>query len=497
MWISAFAGIALTGAYAPLSWFPLAVLAPAVTLALWRRAPRVAAARGWVFGFAHFGTSFYWLYYSLHDFGQAPVVLAVAATMLFSAVLAVYCAGLAWVTAHVARRTGKALLCLAVYPSLWVLSEWSRGVLLTGFPWNFIGQAAIDSPLAAILPVFGTLGVSWVTVFFSGCLVLVLSRRGVTRVVVPGAAAAVFVTAMVMDPLKWSVADGEPIEVALVQPNVEQSLKFDPDEFERIVNGYRELTARAVGADLVLWPETALPAYYDVIEPDVLTPLNDEIRAAGGEFLLGAFVRDGAGTYNAVAMVARPPRVYYKQHLVPFGEYLPLRGLFEFFRKWILIPMSDLRAGSGPPLMRVGGRDVGVSICYEVSFASGIIAALPRAAYLINVSNDSWFGDSTAPHQHLQMARVRSVETARAMVRATSTGISAVIDHRGAVVARSRQFSEQVLTAPVQPRRGRTPYVSWGDAPILAWSLLLVLAPWVPGVGAAGRRAQRDRDIYG
>ena len=184
----------------------------------------------------------------------------------------------------------------------------------------------MTSPLAAILPVFGTLGVSWVTVFFSGCLVLVLSRRGVTRVVVPGAAAAVFVTAMVMDPLKWSVADGEPIEVALVQPNVEQSLKFDPDEFERIVNGYRELTARAVGADLVLWPETALPAYYDVIEPDVLTPLNDEIRAAGGEFLLGAFVRDGAGTYNAVAMVARPPRVYYKQHLVPFGEYLPLRG---------------------------------------------------------------------------------------------------------------------------------------------------------------------------
>ncbi len=473
---SALAGAALTGAYAPWSWFPAAVLVPAAALVLWRRrAPRAAAWSGWVFGLAHFGTSFYWVYHSLHDFGEAPAALAAAATVLFVAVLAVYFALLAWATALAAPRVHGVALCLLVYPSLWTLSEWLRGVLLTGFPWNFVGQAAVDSPLAGVLPVFGTLGASWLTVFLAGCLAAVFLRRAAVRVVAVVAFAAVFAAATAAARFEWTAADGAAVEVALVQPNVEQSLKFDPGSFRRIVEIYRELTARAVGADLVLWPETAVPTYYDLLERDLLSPLNDEIRAAGGEFMLGAFVRDDTGAYNAVVQIAQPPQIYRKRHLVPFGEYLPLRRLFEFFRSWILIPMSDLQTGHGRSLMRVGGRDVGVSICYEVSFASEIMDALPQAAYLINVSNDSWFGDSTAPHQHLQIARLRAAETGRAMVRATSTGISAIIDYRGVVVARSRQFTEQVLRAAVGPRRGLTPYSTWGDLPVLAWSLLLAV----------------------
>ncbi len=484
---SALAGVALTGAYAPLSWFPLAVLAPAAALALWRgRAPRRAAWSGWVFGFAHFGTSFYWVYYSLHDFGDAPAALAVAATLLFVATLAVYCAALAWAVAHAARRVPIIWLCLLLYPSLWVLSEWLRGVLLTGFPWNFVGQAMVDSPFAGVLPIFGTPGVSWLAVFLAGCLVAMLSKHAAARVAV--AAVLVSAVAAVAVRFEWTVPDGDEIEVALVQGNIEQSLKFDRDNFRNIVRSYRRLTAHAVGADLVLWPETAVPAYYDRLEENLVLPLNDEIRAAGGEFVLGAFVRDDNGVaYNAVIRAAHPPRIYRKRHLVPFGEYLPLRGLLDFFKAWILIPMSDLGAGHGRPLMRIGGHDVGVSICYEVSFAGEVMDALPDAAYLINVSNDSWFGDSAAPHQHLQIARLRAAETGRAMVRATSTGISAIIDHKGGVIARSRQFAEQVLTAAVGPRRGRTPYSIWGDMPVLAWSLLLLAL----GFKIAAARQQR------
>ena len=485
---SAAAGVALTGAYAPLSWFPLAVLVPAAVLWSWRRrTPKAAALSGWVFGLAHFATSFYWVYYSLHDFGEAPAMLAVAATLLFVAALAVYFAALAWAVSCAARFVPIALSCLLLYPSLWSLSEWLRGVLLTGFPWNVVGQAAVDSPLAGVLPVFGATGASWLVVFLAGCLVLAFSRRNTRTVIVAaGAFVAVSVAGAVSALLEWTAPAGERVEVALAQGNVEQNLKFDRDNFRRIVEAYRGLSARALGADLVLWPETAVPAYYDLLEKELAVPLGDEIREAGGEFVLGAFVRDeDGGAYNALVKVASPPQVYRKRHLVPFGEYLPLRGLLNFFRAWILIPMSDLKAGRDRPLMRVGEHDVGVSICYEVSFASEIMDALPEAAYLINVSNDSWFGDSTAPYQHLQLARLRTAETGRAMVRATSTGVSAVIDHEGNVVERSRQFAEQLLTATVEPRRGRTPYSVWGDVPVLAWSLLSVLGL---AVAAARRR---------
>ncbi len=485
---NAVAGVALTGAYAPLSWFPLAALVPAAVLWSWRRrTPKAAALSGWVFGFAHFATSFYWVYYSLHDFGEAPAMLAVAATLLFVAALAVYFAALAWAVSCAARFVPIAPSCLLLYPSLWSLSEWLRGVLLTGFPWNFVGQAAVDSPLAGVLPVFGATGASWLVVFLAGCLVLAFSRRNTRTVIVAaGAFVVVSVAGAVSALLEWTAPAGERVEVALAQGNVEQNLKFDRDNFRRIVEAYRGLSARALGADLVLWPETAVPAYYDLLEKELAVPLGDEIREAGGEFVLGAFVRDeDGGAYNALVKVASPPQVYRKRHLVPFGEYLPLRGLLNFFRAWILIPMSDLKAGRDRPLMRVGEHDVGVSICYEVSFASEIMDALPEAAYLINVSNDSWFGDSTAPYQHLQLARLRTAETGRAMVRATSTGVSAVIDHEGNVVERSRQFAEQLLTATVEPRRGRTPYSVWGDVPVLAWSLLSVLGL---AVAAARRR---------
>ena len=470
--LNALAGAALSAAYAPWSWFSLALLSPALALALWRQPLRRAVLGGWTFGFAHFGTSVYWVYYSLHDFGNAPALLAVTLSLIFVASLALYFALLAGVVAYVARRVSVVPLCLLLFPSLWVMSEWLRSVLLTGFPWNIAGQALIDSPFAAVLPIFGASGASWLAVFLAGCLVLVFSRRVVAFV----AAVVVVSAALSVQLFEWTVPDGDEIEVALVQSNVQQDLKFDRTQFLRIVEIYRSLTQRAVGADLVVWPETALPAYYDLLEEKLLLPLRDQVRAGGGELVLGAFVRDGSdASYNAIVQVGQPPQIYRKRHLVPFGEYLPLRGLLEFFRSWILIPMSDLKAGTARPLIRLAGRDVGASICYEVVFADEIRKALPQAAYLLNLSNDSWFGDSPAPHQHLQIARLRAAETGRAMVRATNTGISAIINHYGEVVVRSRQFTEQLLLATVEPRRGQTPYVIWGDAPVLLWSTLTLL----------------------
>ena len=474
---NALSGVALTGAYAPLSWFPLAMLVPVATLMLWRRTSnRQAVLGGFIFGFAHFGTSFYWVYYSLHDFGEAPIALAIVLTVLFAATLAIYFVGLAWTTAFVAQRVKEVPLCLLLYPSLWVLGEWLRGVLFTGFPWNFVGQAMVDAPLVGVLPLFGVLGASWLTILLSGCVVLFFSKS-TARFMTVAIFTSVIIVASAMSLFEWTASSSGQVKVALVQANITQDLKFNREKFQRVVNSYHRLTEHAIGADLVLWPETALPAYYDLLEEmDVLSHINDKIQNAGGEFVLGAFVRNPNGdAYNAVVKVAHPLQLYRKRHLVPFGEYFPLRKLMQIVSSWVLIPMSDLKAGNARPLMRIGQHDVGISICYEVSFGNEILDALPEAAYLINVSNDSWFGDSAAPHQHLQLARLRAIETERAMVRATSTGISAIINHKGDLVERSQQFAEQVLTGVVKPRHGRTPYTIWGNIPILGLSLLLTL----------------------
>ena len=488
--LQASAGVALTAAYAPLSWFPLAVLVPAAALWWWRsQTPRQAVFAGWIFGFAHFASSFYWVYYSLHDFGQASAALAAAAAVVFAAVLAIYFAALAAAVSWSARRVRGACLCLLLYPSLWTLVEYLRGILLTGFPWNFVGQAMVGTPFAGVLPIAGGIGGSWLAVFLAGCITLMVASRS-SRIAAGVAFGAVLAGASALSLPEWTAESGDPVEVALVQANIEQDIKFDREIFERIVDTYRGLTHAALGADLVLWPETALPPYYDLLEREgVLPPTYDRISRAGGEFVLGAFVRDRDGhAYNAIVRAGQTPQVYRKRHLVPLGEYFPLRSLLRFVDSLVLIPMSDLQAGDGVPLLRVGEHDVGVSICYEVSFADEVRDALPSAGYLINVSNDSWFGDSSAPHQHLQIARLRAIETGRPMARATSTGISALIDHRGNIVERSRQFTEQVIVGFIQPRSGATPYASRGDLPILILSVLLTAGCFM---------ARRDRNTKG
>lgn len=486
MAVHALAGVALTTVYAPLSYFPLAIVIPAATLWWWRRyPPRRAALAGWVFGLAHFGSSFYWVYYSLHDFGGAPAALAVTIAIVFAAVLAVYFLGLASAVAYFSRRVRSAYLCLFLYPSLWVFGEYLRGVLFTGFPWNSIGQALVGTPLAGILPVAGGVGGSWFAVFLAGCITLALSSRSL-RVV---AGTAFVLTSLVIwasSMIEWTAKSGDRLKVALVQANITQDLKFSRENFRHIVDTYRDLTQEALDVDLVIWPETALPVYYDLLEKDaLLTPVYERIHKAGGELVLGAFVRDQDGdVYNAVVTAGPQPQVYRKRHLVPLGEYFPLRSLLQFADSLISIPMSDLRAGDDRPLLRIGRHDVGVSICYEVSFAREMADALPWADYLINVSNDSWFGDSLAPHQHLQIARLRALEAGRPMARATSTGISAVIDHRGNLVASSEQFAKQVVTGIIEPGVGSTPYAMWGDLPIMVLSVLLLLGCFLKSIRA-------------
>ena len=283
---------------------------------------------------------------------------------------------------------------------------------------------------------------------------------------------------------------GKALTATLVQGNIPQALKWQPDQQQATLDRYVALTREHLDSDLVVWPETAVPAFYDQVEADFLTPLREQMDASGVALVTGIPVLDRRDWdyYNAVISLEEPGAFYYKVHLVPFGEYLPLRNWLAGALSFLPVPPSDFTAGRiDQPLLRAAGYPVGTSICYEIAFGEQLIHTLPQAALLINVSNDAWFGDSLAPHQHEEMARMRARETERYILRATNTGISAIIDADGSILAQSHQFKTETITHSVQPRAGATPYVRWGNWPVVALSVILLLL--------AGRRHGRVRRV--
>ncbi len=459
-------GALLPLAFAPFDFFPLAFLAPALLFHLWSDGSAARAAwRGFLFGLGMFGVGVSWVYVSLHTFGHMPAALAALATFLFVAVLSLYPALLGFVQARLFDRT-RSWHALLVLPALWVLFEWVRSWFLTGFPWLHLGYSQTDTWLSGVAPWFGVYGVSLVVAITSG--LLAQSLRAPEKFLwryVP-ALSTIFLVGWLAGKIEWTEPTGAPLPVALVQGNVPLELKWQPAYRDTILQRYRDLSARADGAALIVWPEAAIPARLDEIDPNYLA----DLKRSNADFLIGVVERDNVtrGYYNSVLALGRDTGIYRKQHLVPFGEFLPFPSVFRWLLDYLRVPMSDFSSGaSDQPPLTAAGQKIGVSVCYEDAFGEEIIRALPQATLLVNVSEDAWFGDSLAPHQRLQMARLRALESGRPMLRAANTGPSAVIDHRGAVVARAPQFQAFVLRAAVQPRQGATPYVGMGNTPII------------------------------
>jgi apolipoprotein N-acyltransferase len=294
--------------------------------------------------------------------------------------------------------------------------------------------------------------------------------------------------------IDWVNPVGAPLSVAIVQGNVEQARKFDPESFEATLQTYRTLTEANSDARLILWPETAVPDLISQAAPFLLE-MQEAARTHGFQLVTGVFDEDRFGNYYN-ALLSLPIQAaeeaggfrYRKRHLVPFGEFLPLRFLLEPFQGLIEVPMSDLTPGADEqPLLQLAGHPAGASICYEAALSREIRLALPQATFLINASNDAWFGDSLAPHQHLQIAGMRSLESGRWMARATNTGISALIDPHGRVVARTPQFEQAVLRGEITPMQGTTPFVRWGE-----WPLWLLAGLGLAGLALRGLSGRRE-----
>jgi apolipoprotein N-acyltransferase len=481
---AAVAGGALATAFAPLNLWPLAVLCPAVLMWLWQDAsPREAARLGFLFSAATFAAGTYWLYVSIHIFGGAPIWLAFVLMLGLVAIMGLYQAGLGYFVARFLPRSGWQRWLLAL-PAAWLLLEWWRGWFLSGFSWLSLGYSQTDSPLAGFAPLLGVYGISALLLLGAGAVSALLLGSARLRIVALVVLVAPWLVGAALRPVSWTHASGAPVSVAVVQGAIPQDEKWQLNNKVTTLALYQSLTEKVLGIPLIVWPESAPADVANNILP-YLDHIYGEARARGSSLVIGvlraeAVARAGeagaGGTaaadeteeevryFNSVLAMSEKVSWYDKHHLVPFGEFFPVP---QFVRNWMRLrslPYSDFTRGAAqqPPLP-AAGLQLGTTVCYEDAYGSSMLPVLRQADALVNVTNDAWFGHSTARYQHLQIGRMRALEAGRYMVRAANDGISAVIGPHGEVVARAPEFQPVVLVSKIMPMRGLTPYARVGN----------------------------------
>ena len=419
---------------------------------------------GYSFGLGLFGFGVYWIYYSLHLFGSAIAPLAAVGTLLFVALMAVYIGLFGWLSQKLPKQQ-PVLWCIFGVPALWLLIEWFRSWFLTGFPWLSIGYSTIETPLAGYAPVGGVYLNSLMLALICGAVAAVI----VKRTIISGAVSLALVGSILLGgyqlgKIQWTEAFSEPVTVTMVQGNIAQEMKFLPNLLEDSLRTYSEMSN--TGSELIIWPESAIPTFYsDVAQWE--EEFSREMKERGSTVISGGFHAsdDYSEYYNAIKVLGgTDDQIYTKRHLVPFGEFIPFRNIVTILSELIDIPMSDLSPGKGPVQpIDINGVKYGMSICYEDAFGSEIIKQLPEANVLINVSNDAWFGDSSAPHQHQEIAAMRALEVQRPMLRVTNTGVTSLISTVGHVNSRVPQFEVASMDESVYPVRGDAPFVKAGN----------------------------------
>ena len=472
------AGVLLAFSFAPHEWWPLAIVMPALLIWLWEGAtPKRAAVLGFWFNAGTFSVGTYWLYISLRLIGHAPIPLALLLMAALVAIMGAYHYLLGWLVAKYLPARG-ALRWLVGIPAAWLIIEWLRSWLFSGFGWLALGYSQTDTWLGNLAPVIGQFGLGFLVLLIAGALVT-LGRGNMRERIAAGAVIVVIWGAgFAGGRIEWTQAYARPITIAVVQGAIPQDEKWLEDNVQTTLDLYQKMTREATGVDLIVWPESAAPALANDLVP-YYEEVYQEASASGSALLMGT-IREEKGEYfnSVLAMAPNAESVgwYDKHHLVPFSEFFPVP---EFVRRWLKLmnlPYSDFTHGGAEqaPLAAAGQR-IAASICYEDAYGSSQLAALRNSTLLVNVTNDAWFGKSSARYQHLQISRMRAMEAARPLVRAANNGVSAAIDARGGVIKLAPEYEANVMQATVQPRSGLTPYLRTGNWPIVCLALVFVL----------------------
>ncbi len=456
---------------------------------LWSRAKETKhfIQLGLWFGLGYFGVGVSWLISSMYVFSDMSLPLSLLATFSFVVFLSIYFALAGWVVAWLYRPEKLGLTFGLMVPVVWVFFELIRGTWFTGFPFLLVGSTHLDTWLDGYAPVLGTFGMSYMLALTAGLLVwMLLARNWVLPSLI---ILTVWLTGASLQSVEWVEKSGKTVDVALVQGNIAQETKWQRGSFLPTLRTYIGLTNQNMDADVIVWPETAVPAYFDLVEKGVLKSFIKDAQLLNKDILIGVITRNQktGEYYNALVDIKDPSQVYEKHHLVPFSEFFPFARFFKALSLLFNIPFSAFSQGvEMPEPMILAGQKVGVSICYEMAFGAELTRNIKDSKYLITVSNDAWFAHTLEPFQQRHDIQMRALELGREIARSTNTGFTMVADITGQVKAEMPAYTAGVLRAEVQPYVGETPFVRWQNKPVWLWAWLVLLGllglkawPWL------------------
>jgi apolipoprotein N-acyltransferase len=491
-WLCFISGLSLVLAYAPFSQWYLSLFVPAIVFYhLAKKNPEKSAKLMFLFAFGWFASGISWVHVSIDQFGGPPLIVSLGLMLFLCLYLALFPALAAYLTAYFSSKKQLNLWLLIPF---WLICEYLRSVVLTGFPWLSIGYSQINSPLANFAPLIGEVGITALVILINVCLVKIaftLKQSNKKRLTLPIVLIfIIMVLSYALGQVNWVQPTGETTKVALVQGNIAQSMKWAPEQEWPTMLKYLDLTRINYDADIIIWPESAIPAVEPAVQ-DYLSTVNRSALLNNSAIITGIlnYNFESKEYFNSLIVLGNKKdedeqgyyynhsNRYSKNHLLPIGEFVPFQELLRPIAPLFNLPMSSFSRGDYVQhnLIAKNLRILPL-LCFEIVFPHQLAANLTKkTSLLLTVSNDAWFGDSHGPHQHMEIARMRALEFGRPLLRSTNNGITAVVDHRGNFIARIPQFEEGVLKTEITLVTGDTPYSQWPRLILL----LMVIIPLI------------------
>lgn len=485
---AAFVGALTTLAFAPYQLWPLALLSPLLLLSLlYQQSARHALAIGYAWGLGQFATGISWVHVSIDNFGGMPKIASVFLMALLVGYLSVYSALWAWSLNRFFPRSNRSRYLLAA-PVLWLIFDWLRGWVMTGFPWLWLGYSQIDSPLANFAPLGGVELLTLLIMMCAGALMYAIVHRAWSTIMIP---LVIFATGYGLRNIDWVTPNPDSkTTVALIQGNIPQELKWKPSQRWPTIMKYTDLSRENWDADIIVWPEAAIPAFEFEI-PSYLRNLDEAARLNHSAIVTGVVnMGQNKKFYNSILSLGSTPygdyeydptERYHKHHLLPFGEFVPFERILRPLAPFFNLPMSSFSRGAFvQPNIVANGRHMAPALCYEIIFNEQVRQNVTdETDFILTLSNDAWFGRSIGPLQHMEIARMRALELGKPLIRSTNNGVTAVTDYKGNVLTQLPQFETGVLRAELESTSGQTPYRLVGSWPLYAWTLLSLIAGYL------------------